>query len=164
MPSEPLQQPPGVPASRPRAQPHPELRIWLRLLGCTGTIERVLRRRIQAEFAISLPQFEILAQLDRFPDGLSMSELSRHLVVSNGAITGLVNRLAQLGFVRRHDDPADRRSFVVRLTPEGQDAFAPIARRHEEWLAALLGELPAPAQADLLQSLTLLKRSLDLNA
>lgn len=153
------------PAARPRPAPaHRELRIWLRLLGCAGTIERALRRRVQAEFAISLPQFEILAQLDRFPEGLSMSDLSRHLVVSNGAITGLVDRLAQLGFVRRHDDPADRRSFVVRLTEAGRDAFAPMARRHEEWLVALLGELSAPAQAELLQSLTLLKRSLDLNA
>jgi DNA-binding MarR family transcriptional regulator len=151
----------AAPAHAPR--PHRELRIWLRLLGCTGTMERALRRRMQAEFAFSLAQFEILAQLDRFPEGLSMSELSRHLVVSNGAITGHVNRLAQLGFVRRHDDQADRRSVTVRLTPSGEAAFAPMAQRHEEWLVALLGDLSAPAQAELLQSLTLLKRNLDLN-
>ncbi len=143
---------------------HLELRVWLRLLACTLKIEGILKLRLRKEFNTSLPRFDVLAQLDRFPDGLTMSELSRRLMVSNGAVTGLVDKLMGEGMVQRHGDPADRRSFIVRLTRKGQEAFLPMARRHEEWVVSVLGDLSNPAQSELLQSLTLLKRSLDLHA
>ena len=89
------------PRSRPLAEDesaaaqkeHLELRVWLRLLACSVKVESLLSQRLRKEFKISLPRFDALAQLDRFPDGLTMSDLSRRLMVSNGNMTGLVERL-----------------------------------------------------------------------
>jgi DNA-binding MarR family transcriptional regulator len=92
-----------------------------------------------------------------------MSDLSRRLIVSNGAITGLVDKLMAGGLVMRQDDPRDRRSVIVRLTRKGRESFLRMARRHEEWVVSILGDLSAPAQSELLQNLTLLQHNLDLH-
>ncbi len=137
-----------------------EIRIWLRLLSCTTQIEKIIKSKLRQEFATSLARFDVLAQLDRFPDGLSMSEVSRHLMVSNGAITGLVDKLESSGLVVREDHAQDRRTVVVRLTEQGRSQFRRMARRHEEWIVSLVGDLSREAQSELLRDLTLLKRSL----
>ena len=143
---------------------HLELRVWLRLLGCSGKMESILGQRLRKEFGTSLARFDVLAQLERFPEGLSMSDLSRRLIVSNGAVTGLVDKLGEVGLVSRHEDPNDRRSMIVKLTRKGREAFLRMARRHEEWVVSILGELSVEAQSELLQNLTLLQRNLDLHA
>lgn len=148
----------------PTLKGHLELRLWLRLLGCTVRIENILKVRLRKEFGTTLPRFDVLAQLERFPDGLTMTELSRRLMVSNGAVTGLVEKLMSEGMVQRQGDPADRRTVIVRLTRRGRDSFLRMVRRHEEWVVSLLGDLSAVAQSELLQNLTLLKRNLDLHA
>jgi DNA-binding MarR family transcriptional regulator len=142
---------------------HRELRVWLRLLVCSTKIERLLSLRLRKEFKISLPRFDVLAQLERFPGGLTMSDLSRRLMVSNGAITGLVDKLMAERMVLRQGDPRDRRSVIVLLTRKGRDSFLRMARRHEEWVVSILGDLSSEAQSELLQNLTLLKRNLDLH-
>jgi len=142
---------------------HLELRVWLRLLGCSVKMESILSQRLRKEFKTSLSRFDVLAQLERFPDGLTMSDLSRRLIVSNGAITGLVDKLMTGGMVMRQDDPRDRRSVIVRLTRKGRESFLRMARRHEEWVISILGELSNEAQSELLQNLTLLQRNLDLH-
>jgi DNA-binding MarR family transcriptional regulator len=149
------------PAARPNG--HLELRVWLRLLGCSVKMESILSQRLRKEFQTSLARFDVLAQLERFPDGLSMSDLSRRLIVSNGAITGLVDKLMAAGLVMRQDAPRDRRSVIVRLTRKGRDSFLRMAKRHEEWVVSILGDLSAAAQSELLQNLTLLQRNLDLH-
>lgn len=146
--------------SESRAAERTEIRIWLRLLSCTTQIENLLKRRMRQEFGTSLARFDVLAQLDRFPDGLTMSEVSRHLMVSNGAITGLVDKLAASGLVVREDHAQDKRTVVVRLTEDGRAQFRHMARRHEEWVVSLLGDLSREAQTELLRNLTLLRRSL----
>ena len=142
---------------------HLELRLWLRMIGCSMKMESILSQRLRREFSTSMARFDVLAQLERFPDGLTMSELSRRLIVSNGAITGLVDKLAETGLVTRREDPQDRRSAIVRLTRKGRDNFGRMARRHEEWVVSILGELTTSAQSELLQNLTLLQRNLDLH-
>jgi len=142
---------------------HLELRLWLRLIGCSVKMESLLSQRLRKEFKTSMARFDVLAQLERFPDGLTMSELSRRLIVSNGAITGLVDKLMQAGLVVRRYDPADRRSMIVRLTRKGRESFLRMARRHEEWVVSRLGELSVDAQSELMQNLTLLQRNLDLH-
>ena len=143
---------------------HLELRLWLRLLACSVKMESLLSQRLRREFKTSMARFDVLAQLERFPDGLTMSELSRRLIVSNGAITGLVDKLAGEALVTRQEDPDDRRSMIVRLTRKGRDSFLRMARRHEEWVVSILGDLSAEAQSELLQNLTLLQRNLELHA
>jgi DNA-binding MarR family transcriptional regulator len=142
---------------------HLEIRVWLRLLGCSVKMESLLSQRLRKEFKTSLSRFDVLAQLERFPDGLSMSDLSRRLIVSNGAITGLVDKLMVGGLVMRQDDPRDRRSVIVRLTRKGRESFLRMARRHEEWVVSILGDLSVEAQSELLQNLTLLQRNLDMH-
>jgi DNA-binding MarR family transcriptional regulator len=140
---------------------HLELRIWLRLLGCTARIESYLRARLRTEFGISLARFDLMAQLDRCPGGVNMSDISRLLLVSNGAVTGLVDRLVAEGMVRRETRAGDRRAFIVSFTPAGRRAFAKMAKRHEEWVLSLLGDLSTPAKRQLLSQLALLKRRLE---
>jgi DNA-binding MarR family transcriptional regulator len=142
---------------------HLELRLWLRMISCSVKMESILSQRLRKEFNTSMARFDVLAQLERFPDGLTMSDLSRRLIVSNGAITGLVDKLAKAGLVMRREDPNDRRSMIVRLTRRGRDSFLRMARRHEEWVVSLLGELSVEAQSELMQNLTLLQRNLDMH-
>jgi DNA-binding MarR family transcriptional regulator len=140
---------------------HLELRIWLRLLACSTRIEKALNARLRKEFNTTLARFDLLAQLARSPAGATMSEVSELLMVSNGAITGLVQKLEADGFIHREVDSEDRRTFRLRLSQDGAKEFARMARRHEEWVIALIGDLSPVAQSELLQHLTLLKRRLD---
>jgi len=142
---------------------HLELRLWLRMISCSMKMESLLSQRLRKEFNISMARFDVMSLLERFPDGLTMSELSRRLIVSNGAITGLVDKLVEAGLVTRREDPNDRRSMIVRLTRKGRDNFLRMARRHEEWVVSILGELSVAAQSELMQNLTLLQRNLDLH-
>ena len=142
---------------------HLELRLWLRMISCSMKMESILSQRLRKEFKTSMARFDVMSRLERFPDGLTMSELSRRLIVSNGAITGLVDKLVEAGLVTRREDPNDRRSMIVRLTRKGRDNFLRMARRHEEWVVSILGELSVAAQSELMQNLTLLQRNLDLH-
>ena len=54
-----------------------ELRLWLRMLTCTTLIEGEVRRRLREQFDVTLPRFDLLAQLDRAPDGMTLGELAQ---------------------------------------------------------------------------------------
>lgn len=117
------------------------LRLWLRMLRATRRVENDLRERLRAEFDTTLPRFDVLAALDRSPDGLRMSELSKELMVSNGNVTGIVERLVADGLVQRKPTEGDRRSTRVRLTERGQRDFTNMAAAHEGWVDALLCDI-----------------------
>ena len=114
-----------------------ELRLWLRLLTCTTLIENEVRRRLRENFDITLPRFDLLAQLDRAPDGMTLGELSQRMMVSNGNITGLVDRLVEQGLIRRRPLPHDRRVQIVSLTAEGQREFRAMARVNADWVGEI---------------------------
>ncbi len=137
----------------PEALSKARLRLWLRLLKASGEVEGELRRRLRAEFETTLPRFDVMAALARTPEGLRMSEISERLRVSNGNITGIVDRLVQEGLALRVAVPGDRRAMVARLTPKGQEVFAEQARAHEGWIDALLGGLDAEALAEMTRHL-----------
>ena len=118
-----------------------ELRLWLRLLTCTTLIENEVRRRLRDNFDITLPRFDLLAQLDRTPDGMTLGELSQRMMVSNGNITGLVDRLVGQGLIRRRPAPNDRRVQIVSLTPEGRRFFRAMARDNADWIGEIFGDL-----------------------
>lgn len=117
------------------------LRLWLRLLRASRGMEAELRERLRVNYQLTLPQFDVLAALARREDGLTMTELSRYLMVSNGNVTGIIDRLAEIGFVDRLAAPGDRRAVVVRLTGRGVEAFARMAESHAGWVDDLLSEL-----------------------
>ncbi|WP_420858324.1 MarR family winged helix-turn-helix transcriptional regulator [Marivivens marinus] len=119
------------------------LRLWLKLLKTSGLIEEELRRRLRSELGTTLPRFDVMSALSRVPEGLKMSEISRRLRVSNGNITGIVDKLTEDGLALRVSVPGDRRANLVRLTPKGNAAFAEHAARHEEWIDEILAGLNA---------------------
>ena len=126
---------------------HAAVKTWLRLLSCTTQIETEIRRRLRAQFDMTLPRFDYLAQLHRFraeqPAGLRMNALSRYLMVTGGNVTSLTDELEKSGYVARAVDPDDRRSFRVALTPRGKRAFERVAAEHERWVVELLAGLDA---------------------
>lgn len=136
-----------------------ELRLWLRMLTCTTLIETEIRSRLRSKFDVTLPRFDLMAQLERSPDGLTMGELSRRMMVSAGNVTGLADRLAKEGLVQRTPHPNDRRTQIVRLTPDGHRSFAVMAEAHEGWVAELLSDLDSDAVSDLMELLARTKGS-----
>lgn len=110
------------------------LRLWIRLLRSTRFIEAELRDRLRRQFDATLPRFDVLAALYRQPDGMLMSELSRFLMVSNGNVTGIVDRLVADGLVARAQRAGDRRTSSVRLTRKGIKEFERMAAVHERWV------------------------------
>jgi DNA-binding MarR family transcriptional regulator len=114
------------------------LRLWIRLLRASRTIEAELRERLKVRYATTLPRFDVMAALYRTPHGMLMSDLSRFLLVSNGNVTGIVDRLAAEGLVSRANRDGDRRTSIVRLTEAGLTAFSEIASAHERWINELL--------------------------
>ncbi|MEM9048347.1 MAG: MarR family transcriptional regulator [Pseudomonadota bacterium] len=134
------------------------LRVWLKLLKVTRGMEAELRERMRVEFGSTLPRFDVMAALARHPGGLRMSGLSDVLRVSNGNVTGIVDRLVAEGQVARAQVPGDRRAQLVRLTPAGQAEFLRMARTHEAWVDALMADLDARDAAALLAGLGRLDR------
>lgn len=128
-------------------QSRARLRLWLRLLKRSRRVEAVLRDRLRTEFQTTLPRFDVMAALARSETGLKMTALSGVLRVSNGNITGIVDRLAEDGIVVRVQVPGDRRAYLVRLTPAGVAEFERQAHAHAAWIDELLGDFPT-AQAD----------------
>ncbi len=121
-----------------RGDDKPELRLWLRLLTCTNLLEGEIRRRLRQEFATTLPRFDLLAQLDRTSGGLTLTELSNRMMVSNGNLTGLVDRLVGNNLVERLPDPDDGRSTRVALTALGKKHFDAMTPAHESWINGML--------------------------
>jgi len=120
--------------ARAHAEHPEELRLWLRLLTCTQLVERELRTRLRDEFETTLPRFDLMAQLERVPSGLRMSELSRRMMVTGGNVTGITDQLEAEGLVERVPVEGDRRAFHVRLTPAGRQQFQAMAQAHEQWI------------------------------
>lgn len=123
------------------------LRLWIRMLRLTRTIESELRENLRTEFGATLPRFDVMAALYRFPDGMILSELSRYLMVSNGNVTGIVNRLVNDGLVERTLRNGDRRTSVVRLSDRGVRNFESMANAHESWVNDIFESL-APGEAE----------------
>ncbi len=122
---------------------HVSLRLWLRLYTCSTMIEHHVRERLRERFDITLPRFDLMAQLERAPKGLKMSDLSRRLMVTGGNVTGLTDQLVSEGLVVRCEMPSDRRVYTVRLTSKGKRHFDAMAVEHERWIIELLAAMPA---------------------
>jgi DNA-binding MarR family transcriptional regulator len=136
-----------------------ELRVWLRMLSTTKLVTQEIRRRLRAEFGATLPQFDLLAQLYREPEGLRLGEISKRTMVTNGNITGLVERLEADGLLVRETPGDDRRVTVARLTEQGRKTFAEMARVHETWLGEMMADVDKDVFATLNHSIDQLQAS-----
>lgn len=132
---------------------HPQaLRLWLRMLTLTQLVEKQVRTELRAQFETTLPRFDLMAQLERNPDGLKMNELSRRMMVTGGNVTGITDQLVTEGLVERVEVAGDRRAYRVRLTPRGRSLFGDMARQHENWIVAAFDGL-SPSEVDALHLL-----------
>jgi DNA-binding MarR family transcriptional regulator len=127
-----------------------ELRLWLRLLTCTTLIEGEVRRRLRNRFGVTLPRFDLMAQLEKAPEGMTLSDLSKRMMVSNGNLTGLVERLVASGHLDRRTSESDRRAQVISLTGLGREEFCVMMIEHETWIAALFRDLTRKDRQDLM--------------
>jgi DNA-binding MarR family transcriptional regulator len=143
---------------------HGAIRLWLRMLATNRLVETRTRRLLQERYATTLPRFDLMAQLEREPRGLKMGELSRRMMVTGGNVTGITDLLEKEGLVERAADPADRRAWLVRLTPAGRRAFTAMAEEHERWIVESFAGLSGremSAMASLLARLKTHVRSLE---
>jgi DNA-binding MarR family transcriptional regulator len=148
-------------ATRLTQDHHQSLKLWLRMLSCTVRIENEIRSRMRATFDITLPRFDLMAQLERHPQGLRMGELSRRMMVTGGNITGITDQLEQEQLVMRVPDQKDRRVYTVKLTDAGRRAFAEMAAVHESWIAEMLQAIPGEDKATLIGLLSQMKQHLN---
>jgi DNA-binding MarR family transcriptional regulator len=142
------------------ADSHMGLRLWLRMLTTTNLVQAELRKRLRNDFDTTLPRFDLMAQLERYPEGLKMTELSRRLMVTGGNVTGITDQLEKENLVSRDVDPNDRRSISVRLTRDGRAAFDRMAAAHEQWVVELFGGLSLDEKSRTHQRLGKLKKHL----
>ncbi|MEO0410499.1 MAG: MarR family winged helix-turn-helix transcriptional regulator [Pseudomonadota bacterium] len=133
----------ATPQEKHDGAPHSKLslRLWLRMLSCVMVIEKQVRRQLIDQFGTTLPRFDLMAALERRPDGMVMSELSKSLMVSSGNVTSVVDRLIEDGFVSRTTAQNDRRSIIVKLTAKGRREFNRMANAHEEWFDKLFSDM-----------------------
>ena len=136
-----------------------EIRLWLRLLTCTTLIEGEVRSRLRERFDVTLPRFDLMAQLDKVPDGMTLSDVSKRMMVSNGNVTGLVERLVESGHIDRRTSDSDRRVQVIRLTKAGRAEFRKMAAEHELWIADIFGDLTPKDVRELMRLLAKTKGS-----
>lgn len=139
---------------------HQAIKLWLRMLACTTRIESVVRNRLRSEFATTLPRFDLLAQLEREPEGLTMGELSQRLMVTGGNVTGVTDQLEAEGLVKRTPRANDRRAFTVQLTPAGKRQFRRMAAVHEQWVIELFAGWNADEKTQVYAMLAGLKKHL----
>ncbi len=138
-----------------------DLKLWLRLLSCTVRVENTIRSRLRTTFGITLPRFDLMAQLERHPDGLRMGELSKRMMVTGGNVTGIADQLEREELVLRVPDPHDGRAFMLKLTPRGRTAFAQMAAVHQGWVADLFGDVSPDDKARMIALLDTMKRQLN---
>ncbi|HTD02285.1 MarR family transcriptional regulator [Undibacterium sp.] len=136
---------------------HHSLKLWLRMLSCTVLIENQIRGRLRSEFGVTLPRFDLMAQLERHPEGLRMGELSKRMMVTGGNVTGITDQLEQEKLVVRVADAKDRRAYSVKLTAAGRRAFKRMAAVHEEWVADVFSGLQADQKNSLFELLSKVK-------
>ena len=147
-------------ASERPADHKEELRLWLRMLTCSTLIEREIRRRLREEFKTTLPRFDLMAQLEKSPTGMTVGEVSQRLMVSNGNVTTVVAGLVDDGLVDKRPAPHDRRVQVISLTALGRRQFRAMAERHEDWIADIFAGLAPPDVAGLMRLLSSTKISI----
>ncbi|PSC05626.1 MarR family transcriptional regulator [Alsobacter soli] len=136
-----------------------EVRLWLRLLTCANLIEGEIRSKLRERFDITLPRFDLMAQLDRAPEGMTLSDVSRRMMVSNGNVTHIVDKLLASGDLDRRTAEHDRRVQVISLTSKGRAEFRAMAAEHADWLARLFAGLGETDINDLMRLLAKAKAS-----
>ena len=133
--------------------------VWVRLLRVHGLLLRQVRRSVPQH--LTLPRFDVMAQLHRRPEGMTPGDLTRALLVTAGNVTGIVERLVREGLAERRPLPGDRRTLLVRLTPRGRRTMERAIPRHRRDVQAVLAAVPPAELRRLRQALGCAMRALE---
>src|SRR3984885_8203370 len=133
-------------AASPDTTTRNNVSLWVRLLESHNVMLGEIRRRLAD--AATMPRFALLANLER-EDGQTLAALSRHMLVTAGNLTGLVDRAERDGVVERRADPADRRLSRVFLTAKGKELVQSLIPVHASHVSELLAALDAGERREL---------------
>ena len=149
--------------SRAREDDHNALRLWLKLLSTSQLIENNIRELLRVEFDVTLPRFDLMAQLHRHPEGVSMSSLAEMMMVSGGNVTSIVKQLEKEELVKRTAQKQDNRSFIVTLSAKGLDLLEKMMPAHEAWIASMMSDLEMEEIQSLMANLNKIKNRIKSN-
>jgi DNA-binding MarR family transcriptional regulator len=126
-------------------QTHPANDAWEALLASHSSLIRRFANEDGWE-DISMKEYDVLYTLSKCPGPINLTELNRHVLLSQPALSRMVDRLAARGLVERCTDPLDGRGVRIALTEAGRATQRRIGRRHGRSVArAMLGAL-TPAE------------------
>lgn len=131
---------------------------WLHLLRIQHKVNRRETAHL-AEYNLTLPQFDVLAQLHR-EEGITQQTLADRLLVTKGNVCGLMDRMVEQGLVERRADPQDRRAYMLYLTPKGKALIQQILPAQNRLIDEQMGRLSPAKQKQLLDLLGELDRAL----
>jgi DNA-binding MarR family transcriptional regulator len=110
---------------------------WEALLAAHATLSKQFAAEdIWAE--LSMREYDVLYTLSKCPVPIGVTELNRHVLLSQPALSRMVDRLAARGLIERHPDPADGRGRRLSLTDAGRGVQRQVGRRHARGVARAL--------------------------
>jgi len=148
-----------------RGRTRESVRTHLRIATCYNLLMREARQRVATRWNLTLPQFEVLAELARADvGGFTFVELSRLLLVTSGNLTGIVDRLEEQRLVARVPDAKDRRVIRVALTERGRRVTDQMLPAHAADIEEILSFMPRSALTELSELLGRLRDGLHARA
>lgn len=123
------------------------LDLWVKLARASATFSRISAENIRA-FGLTVPQFGVLECLGHL-GSLTLTALSKKMLVSNGNITCVVDHLESAGIIERIPSPNDKRSTYVKLTKQGKNLFEEIFMKHAEFIGTAASVLTINEQETL---------------
>ncbi|BAY60836.1 MarR family transcriptional regulator [Calothrix brevissima NIES-22] len=110
--------------------------------------------------SLSVPQFRMLAFLDRHPSA-SLSQLAEHLGVTKATASNLTDRLIQKNLVSRIENPQERRHVILNLTDAGKYHLQQVRSLTSARIASLLTNLPEDQMQSVVEGLTVLSSTFE---
>ncbi len=140
----------------------PGVLAWIHLLRVHDRVQKAETAHL-AKYNLTLPQFDVLAQLNH-EEGITQQALADRLFVTKGNVCGLMDRMMEQGLVERRADPNDRRAYSLHLTAKGKELIEKVLPAHSQVVASQIGHLEPEKQRQLLGLLGELDRALEKSA
>lgn len=109
---------------------------------------------------LSMSQMGTLLLLHR-QESCAVSDIGEYLGITSAASSQLLNRLVEEGWVKRSEDPDDRRHKLLELTPAGREMVRESMEIRQSWIVSLVDTLTPSEQAEVEKSIRLLLSKVD---
>ena len=107
---------------------------------------------------LSMPQFSVMMQLHH-RGNCAIGDISERFDITNAAASQLVDKLVQNGFIKREEDPQDRRAKMLNLTDKGRDLIQRGIEERYRWVDDLAGKLTLEERAKVTEALNFMTRA-----